>query len=84
MEKISRINKAWSTRKSDTNRNTFAVQVIKNPTSDEMCEEFAKMRTELGLVLKHVSGGVHKVNVVECLTIPPLPVDVYYYEDSYE
>ena len=42
------------------------------------------MRTELGLVLKHVSVGAKKVNAVNYLSKPPPPTDEYYYEeDSY-
>ena len=42
------------------------------------------MRTELGLVLKHVAGGVKKVNALNYLSKPPSPNDEYYdEEDSY-
>lgn len=84
LEKISRNNKAWSIRKSDTGRNTFAVQSVHNPTTDEIHEEMAQMRTDLRFVLKHVTWGAEKVNAVNYLSRPLLPTDEYYYEeDSY-
>ena len=56
IEKISRNNKAWSIKNSDTGGNTFAVQSTHNPTTYEIREEMAQMRTELGFVLKHITG----------------------------
>ena len=84
IEKISRKNKASSNRKSDTGRNTFAVQSTHYPAIDEIREKMAQMRTELGLVLKHITRGAEKINVVNYLSKPPPPNDeCYYAEDSY-
>ena len=71
LEKISRNNKAWSSRNSDTRRNTFTNQAIHNPIIDDIRKEMAQMRTELELLLKHITGGVGKVNVVNYFTKPP-------------
>ena len=69
---------------SDTGRNTVAVQSTHNPSTDDIREEMAQMRTELGLVLNHITGGAEKINAVNYLTKQPPPNDeCYYAEDSY-
>ena len=40
------------------------------------------MRVELSLVLKHVTRGEEKVNVVNYLNRTPYPVEEYYYEPN--
>ena len=53
----------------------FCSATAHNPSTDEIYEKIAQMRTELGLVLKHVIGGAEKVNVVNYLFKPPPPTD---------
>ena len=58
------------------------MQSTHNPATDEFREEMAQMRTELRLVLKHVTWGAKKVNAMNYLSKPPLPTDEYYYEEE--
>ena len=60
------------------------MQSTHNPATEEIREEMAQMITELGLVLKHVTGGAEKINAVNYLSKPPPPNDeCYYAEDTY-
>lgn len=58
------------------------MQATHNPTTDQLCEEVAQMRTELGFLLKHVTRGAEKVNAVKYFTTQPQPVDEYYSEED--
>ena len=81
---ISRNKKSWSTRKSDTWRNTYSVQSAHNQSTNEICEEIDQMRTKLGLVFKHITRSAEKVNVLNYFSNHQPPTDQYYYEeDSY-
>ena len=48
LEKISQNNKAWGTRKSDTERNTFTVQSTHNPATDEILKRWIRCELSLG------------------------------------
>ena len=82
MEKKSGNNNAWTTRKSDTRKNTFAVQDTNNPSTNEMHEDSPHIRNEVVFILKHINGGAKKVNLVNYLTMSPPPTDVYYYKED--
>ena len=60
------------------------MQFTHNPATDETREEMAQMRTELGLLLKHVTVGAEKINAVNyLLKPPPQNYECCYEEDSY-
>lgn len=56
------------------------VEATNNSTTGDIQEEISQIRTELGLVIKNVSGGAEKVNAVNYFDKPPLPLDEYYYK----
>ena len=57
------------------------MQSTHNPATDEIREEMAQMRTKVGLVLKHITGGAEKINAVNYLSKPPPPNDECYYPE---
>ena len=59
------------------------MQSTHNPATDDIREEMAQMRTELGLVLKHVTGGAKKINAVNFLSKPPPQNEECYYEENF-
>ena len=58
------------------------MQSTHNPATDEIREEMAQIKTDIGLVLKHITGGAEKINVVNYLSKPPPPNDEWYYEKN--
>ena len=58
------------------------MQFTHNPATDEIREEMAQMRADLGLVLNHITGGAEKINGVNYLSKPPPPNDECYYAND--
>ena len=59
------------------------MQATYNLTANEIREDMAQMRAKLELVLKHVNGGVEKVNQGNYLNKPTPLVDEFYYEEDF-
>ena len=70
---ISQNNNAWSTRKSKIGRIISAVQFAPSQSTGDIHEKMAQIRTNLGLVLKHVSVGAKKVKAKNHFTVNPPP-----------
>lgn len=50
---------------------------------NDIREDISQIRTELGLVLKHVSIGPKNINAVNYLTrTSPPPIEDFYYEED--
>ena len=59
------------------------MQSTHNPATNEIREEMAQTRTELGLVLKHFTGCRKDKIVIYLYNPPPSNDECYYAEDSY-
>lgn len=66
--KSPKTKKPWSSIMSETKRSTFVVQSI-----NDIHEKMAQIRTNLGLVLMHVSVAAKKVKAKNHLTVNPPP-----------
>uniref|UniRef100_M1DIJ0 Integrase core domain containing protein n=1 Tax=Solanum tuberosum TaxID=4113 RepID=M1DIJ0_SOLTU len=53
LEKISKNDKAWSTKTLATTKSMFSIQATPNYSNNDISEEMTTLRTEVSLVLKH-------------------------------